>query len=129
MCCDEFLVHGVDVEGLRAGIQEDLVALLGEVSPIPVTYAGGARDLDDLARVRELGKGRVDLTIGSALDIFGGNLALDAVLQWQREHTALPRHRNRTQQQRALRSFSVLRLHAVLQVSGPISAELIRRQL
>ena len=88
MCCDEFLVHGVDVEGLRAGIQEDLVALLGEVSPIPVTYAGGARDLDDLARVRELGKGRVDLTIGSALDIFGGNLALDAVLQWQREHTA-----------------------------------------
>ena len=52
-----------------------------------MTYAGGARDLDDLARVRELGKGRVDLTIGSALDIFGGNLALDAVLQWQREHT------------------------------------------
>jgi phosphoribosylformimino-5-aminoimidazole carboxamide ribotide isomerase len=83
--CDEFLVHGVDVEGLRAGIQEDLVALLGDVSPIPVTYAGGARNLDDLARVRELGKGRVDLTIGSALDIFGGDLALDAVLQWQRE--------------------------------------------
>ena len=53
-----------------------------------MTYAGGARDLDDLARVRELGEGRVDLTIGSALDIFGGNLALDAVLQWQREHTA-----------------------------------------
>ena len=61
LSCDEFLVHGVDVEGLRAGIQEDLVALLGDVSPIPVTYAGGARNLDDLARVRELGKGRVDL--------------------------------------------------------------------
>ena len=70
--CDEFLVHAVDVEGLCKGIDERLVALLGEYSPIPCTYAGGARSIRDLERVTELGTGRVDLTIGSALDIFGG---------------------------------------------------------
>ena len=55
-----------------------------DLSPIPVTYAGGARNLDDLARVRSLGRGRVDLTIGSALDIFGGDLPLEEVLKWQK---------------------------------------------
>lgn len=35
-------MHGVDVEGKRLGIDEELVALLGQHSPIPVTYAGGA---------------------------------------------------------------------------------------
>ncbi len=70
--CAEFLVHAVDVEGLCGGIDEDMVELLGRWSPIPVTYAGGARSLEDLARVQRLGQGRVDLTIGSALDIFGG---------------------------------------------------------
>ena len=72
--CDEFLVHGVDVEGLRAGIEDDLVRLLGDASPIPVTYAGGVRDLHDVERVRRLGGGRVDVSIGSALDVFGGSL-------------------------------------------------------
>ncbi len=71
--CAEFLVHAVDVEGLCRGIDRRLVGLLGEWSPLPVTYAGGARSLADLADVRKLGRGRVDLTIGSALDIFGGN--------------------------------------------------------
>jgi phosphoribosylformimino-5-aminoimidazole carboxamide ribotide isomerase len=70
--CDEFLVHAVDVEGLCSGIDERLVGLLGEYSPIACTYAGGARSILDLERVMELGHGRVDLTIGSALDIFGG---------------------------------------------------------
>ncbi|MEM7128621.1 MAG: phosphoribosylformimino-5-aminoimidazole carboxamide ribotide isomerase [Chloroflexota bacterium] len=83
--CTEFLVHGVDVEGLRAGIEEPLVTMLGEWSPIPVTYAGGARALDDLERVNELGQGRVDLTIGSALDIFGGDVAYADVVAWHRE--------------------------------------------
>ena len=83
--CAEFLVHGVDVEGLRAGIQEDLVELFGEFSPIPVTYAGGARNIADLERVRALGAGRVDLTIGSALDVFGGDLCFDDVMRWQRQ--------------------------------------------
>lgn len=81
--CDEFLVHGVDVEGMRQGIQEELIVLLGEHSPCAVTYAGGVHRLDDLDRVKQLGRGRVDLTIGSALDIFGGDVPFSAVLQWQ----------------------------------------------
>ncbi|TVR13154.1 MAG: phosphoribosylformimino-5-aminoimidazole carboxamide ribotide isomerase [Planctomycetota bacterium] len=71
--CAEFLVHAADVEGLCQGIDEDLVRLLGAESPLPVTYAGGARSVEDLALVDRLSAGRVDLTIGSALDIFGGS--------------------------------------------------------
>lgn len=70
--CAEFLVHAVDVEGLCQGVDLDLVTILAESSPIPTTYAGGARSLEDLTTVAESGQGRVDLTIGSALDIFGG---------------------------------------------------------
>jgi phosphoribosylformimino-5-aminoimidazole carboxamide ribotide isomerase len=70
--CAEFLVHAVDVEGLCRGIDEELVARLAEWSPLPATYAGGAKSLADLETVARLGRGRVDLTIGSALDIFGG---------------------------------------------------------
>lgn len=83
--CAEFLVHGVDVEGLRQGIQEELIVLLGKYSPCPVTYAGGVHRLSDLDRVKQLGQGRVDLTIGSALDIFGGIVAFDAVVDWQHQ--------------------------------------------
>jgi len=82
--CDEFLVHGVDVEGKQMGIEETLVEMLGDWSPIPVTYAGGAKSLADLDRVKTLGKGRVDLTIGSALNIFGGNIRYQDVVAWQR---------------------------------------------
>jgi phosphoribosylformimino-5-aminoimidazole carboxamide ribotide isomerase len=71
--CAEFLVHAVDVEGLCQGIDATLVKDLGEWSPIPTTYAGGARSIEDLKLVTELGRGRIDLTIGSALDIFGGS--------------------------------------------------------
>ena len=71
--CAEFLIHAVDVEGLCQGIDRELVEKLGEWSPIPTTYAGGARSLVDLEEVTRLGRGRIDLTIGSALDIFGGN--------------------------------------------------------
>jgi phosphoribosylformimino-5-aminoimidazole carboxamide ribotide isomerase len=81
--CAEFLVHGVDVEGLRQGIQEELIALLAENSPCPVTYAGGVHQLSDLDRVKQLGKGKVDLTIGSALDIFGGAVKFADVVAWQ----------------------------------------------
>jgi len=69
---DEFLIHAADVEGLCRGIDLELVEKLGQWIPIPTTYAGGARSLIDLEEVTRLGKGRVDLTIGSALDIFGG---------------------------------------------------------
>ena len=70
--CAEFLIHAVDVEGLCRGIDSDLVRDLGAWTTIPTTYAGGASSLTDLKEVTRLGQGRVDLTIGSALDIFGG---------------------------------------------------------
>ncbi len=71
--CAEFLIHAVDVEGLCEGIDHELVSKLAEWSPIPTTYAGGARSLTDLEEVERLGHGKIDLTIGSALDIFGGS--------------------------------------------------------
>lgn len=71
--CAEFLVHAVDVEGLCRGIDKELVSILGESTPIPTTYAGGASSLADLEEVTRSGLGRIDLTIGSALDIFGGS--------------------------------------------------------
>jgi len=71
--CNEFLIHAVDVEGLCRGIDGELVARLGAWSPIPMTYAGGANSLADLEAVTKLGQGKVNLTIGSALDIFGGS--------------------------------------------------------
>jgi len=89
--CDEFLVHAIAVEGHRSGIDQTLVRLLGETSPLPTTYAGGASRLEDLDLVRTLASGRVDLTIGSALDIFGGNVRYDDVVAWQRAEEAAGR--------------------------------------
>jgi phosphoribosylformimino-5-aminoimidazole carboxamide ribotide isomerase len=71
--CAEFLVHAVDVEGQCRGIDQELVSNLAQWSPIPTTYAGGASSLADLEAVTRLSQGRIDLTIGSALDIFGGS--------------------------------------------------------
>lgn len=85
MYADEYLVHGVDVEGKRLGIDEELVSLLGRWSPIPVTYAGGATTLADLDSIREAGAGSVDATVGSALDIFGGNLPYGEVIAWHQK--------------------------------------------
>ncbi len=74
--CDEFLIHAADVEGKCAGIEGELVEKLARWTPIPTTYAGGIRDLQDLQLLKEAGKNRLDFTVGSALDIFGGkNLA------------------------------------------------------
>ena len=70
--CAEFLVHAVDVEGLCRGVDQELVSRLGQWTPIPTTYAGGANSLADLEQVTRLGQGKIDLTIGSALNIFGG---------------------------------------------------------
>jgi len=84
--CAEFLVHAVDVEGLCRGVDEALVSRLGEWSPIPMTYAGGASSLSDLETVTRLGQGKVDLTIGSALDIFGGTgVRYEDVVAFNRE--------------------------------------------
>lgn len=84
--CSEFLVHAADNEGLQRGIDEELVEKLGQWCSLPVTYAGGGKSLSDFARVKELSKGRVDLTIGSALDIFGGNtVEFSSCVSWNHE--------------------------------------------
>jgi phosphoribosylformimino-5-aminoimidazole carboxamide ribotide isomerase len=90
--CDEFLVHAADVEGLCGGVDLELVEKLGRWSPRPATYAGGANSLRDLEEVARAGGGRINLTIGSALDIFGGSfvryeevVALDRRLEKERE--------------------------------------------
>lgn len=70
--CDEFLVHAADVEGKQQGMDDDLIRFLAAHSPIPATYAGGAKTLEDLKHVKDISGGKVDLTIGSALDLFGG---------------------------------------------------------
>ncbi len=79
--CDEFLVHAADVEGKSQGIEEELVSLLGSWGRIPITYAGGVGSYEDIARIRELGQGNLNVTIGSALDLFGGPLNYETVLQ------------------------------------------------
>ena len=85
--CDEFLIHAVDVEGLCGGVDLELVDQLARWSPLPTTYAGGARSLLDLEEVARVGQGRVDLTIGSALDIFGGTgVRYEDVVAWNRQH-------------------------------------------
>lgn len=80
--CDEFLIHAVDVEGKANGIEEELVRMLGDWHSIPVTYAGGVHTLEDLRLLKELGHGNIHVTIGSALDLFGGDMRLDEVLAY-----------------------------------------------
>jgi phosphoribosylformimino-5-aminoimidazole carboxamide ribotide isomerase len=84
--CDEFLVHGVDVEGRMTGVEVELVRLLSEYSPIPTSYAGGVKSLSDFNLVKEIGRDRIDLTVGSALDIFGGHLPYKSVVAWHRSN-------------------------------------------
>ncbi|CEP17285.1 hypothetical protein [Parasitella parasitica] len=85
--CSEFLIHAADVEGLCKGIDEQLVERLGQWVTIPTTYAGGGRSMEDLKLVDELSHGKVDLTFGSALDIFGGNgVAFDECVEWNSTH-------------------------------------------
>ena len=80
--CSEFLVHGIDVEGKGSGLDGELVRMLSGISGIPVTYAGGIRSIEDLALLRKLGKNRVHGTVGSALDIYGGNLKYEDVVRF-----------------------------------------------
>lgn len=86
--CAEFLIHAVDVEGLRAGIDEELLEILGKHSPIDCVYAGGVASFEDIARIEAAG---LSYTIGSALDIFGGAISYDAVVA----------HHHKVQQQRS----------------------------
>ncbi|MDY4834768.1 phosphoribosylformimino-5-aminoimidazole carboxamide ribotide isomerase [Frisingicoccus sp.] len=77
--CDEFLIHAVDVEGKASGIEKDLAAILGDFTKCPVTYAGGVGSFEDLRLLKELGKDRINVTIGSALDLFGGPIPYERV--------------------------------------------------
>lgn len=84
--CDEFLVHAVDVEGKCMGIDERLLDLLAAHVSLPTTYAGGIGSMDDLYRIRDAGRGRLDATVGSALDIFGGSgCSYDEVVAFHRQ--------------------------------------------
>ena len=82
--CDEFLVHAADVEGKQGGIDTGLVSILSSVTSKPLTYAGGIRLMRDLEEIKVTGKGRLDATIGSALDLFGGPLKYADVVKWFR---------------------------------------------
>jgi len=79
--CAEFLIHGVDAEGKKEGVMADLIEKLGEWAEIPTTYAGGVGNWADLELVERLGRGRLDITVGSALDIFGGSLPYREVVK------------------------------------------------
>ncbi len=78
---DEFLIHAVDVEGKASGIEEELVELLGSWSKVPITYAGGVGSYADLEKLKQRGNNQVNVTIGSALALFGGHLDFEAVLK------------------------------------------------
>lgn len=83
--CDEFLVHAVDVEGKSSGIEEPLVRILGEWGKIPITYAGGVGSFSDLEKLKRLGQNKLNVTIGSALDLFGGSMEYEKVLAYVKE--------------------------------------------
>ena len=82
--CDEFLIHAVDVEGKASGIEKYLARMLGKFPNIPITYAGGVHNFEDLDMLRELGNNHVDVTIGSALDIFGGTMEFEKVIEYMK---------------------------------------------
>ncbi len=84
--CDEFLIHAVDVEGKCNGIERELVSLLGEWGKIPITYAGGVGSFKDLEELSVLGKKQLNVTIGSALDLFGGPMAYDKVMEYMQKN-------------------------------------------
>ncbi len=79
--CSEFLIHAVDVEGMANGIEQELVAMLGQWGGLPITYAGGVHRYEDLDLLKSLGRDRLHVTIGSALDLFGGKLSFEEVLE------------------------------------------------
>jgi phosphoribosylformimino-5-aminoimidazole carboxamide ribotide isomerase len=79
--CDEFLVHGVDVEGKASGIEQELIEILKQAD-IPVTYAGGIGSMEDMEQIRRTGNGKVDFTIGSALDLFGGRIPYEVIKEY-----------------------------------------------
>lgn len=80
--CDEFLIHAVDVEGKASGIEAELVRILAQMDGFPITYAGGVGSFSDLEQLKKEGRGRLDVTIGSALDLFGGSMPFQKVVDY-----------------------------------------------
>ena len=80
--CSEYLIHAVDVEGKASGIEKELAGMLGSWGKLPMTYAGGVGNFEDMELLRELGRNKLDVTIGSALDIFGGHMSFEKVLEF-----------------------------------------------
>lgn len=80
--CSEYLIHAVDVEGKASGIETELAAMLGAWAKLPMTYAGGVGSFADLEQLKRLGKNRIDVTVGSALDLFGGTMKYEEVLEY-----------------------------------------------
>lgn len=87
--CDEFLVHAVDVEGKASGIEKPVASLLGNWGRIPMTYAGGVGSLADVEELRSLGKDRIDVTVGSALDLFGGCIKYENMIYYNHKADGL----------------------------------------
>ncbi len=81
-CAGEFLIHAADVEGKGSGVDEELIGMLSDWDGIPITYAGGVGSYDDILRVKEIGRGRINLSIGSAMDLYGGSLNYETVLSY-----------------------------------------------
>lgn len=79
--CEEFLIHAVDVEGKAGGIEEEVAAILGNWGKLSMTYAGGIHSYEDIEKLKTLGKNKLDFTIGSALDLFGGNLEFEKIVK------------------------------------------------
>ncbi|MCR4618369.1 MAG: phosphoribosylformimino-5-aminoimidazole carboxamide ribotide isomerase [Lachnospiraceae bacterium] len=79
--CDEFLIHAVDVEGKNSGIETDIVKMLADYDGKPVTYAGGVHSYEDIEILKKVGKDKINMTIGSALDLFGGELSFTQILR------------------------------------------------
>lgn len=77
--CDEFLIHGVDVEGTGSGMEEELIKIISDFDKVKITYAGGIASLENIENFKNLSGGKIDYTIGSALDLFGGHLPYDKV--------------------------------------------------
>lgn len=81
--CSEFLIHAVDVEGKASGVEKKLAEMLGDWDGLPVTYAGGIGSYTDLDVLKQAGRGKLDFTVGSALDIFGGGLDFEKICSYK----------------------------------------------
>ncbi len=79
--CDEILVHAADVEGKQNGIEENVAAILGDWAKLPITYAGGVHSISDIKQLKKLGNNKIDVTVGSALEIFGGSLKIEDIVK------------------------------------------------